>query len=159
MRIVLNKYNINLYSTGTKNKAFFVERFNYTLGNKFKSILYDSFDWLSLLPKIKKSYNNSYHTTIKMKPKDVNKENERQSLETVYSEFFLRLAIGFYMLIFQPPVNFCSDENIQTIFGTKLEDLLNYRVDYNSISQTVEKVVKKIFLARQKRPKLEIVSC
>jgi hypothetical protein len=51
------------------------------------------------------------------------------------------------MLIFQPPVNFCSDENIQAIFGTKLEDLLNYRIDYNSISQTVEKVVKKkIFL-------------
>jgi hypothetical protein len=62
-----------------------------------------------------------------------------------YSEFFLRLAIGFYMLIFQPPVDFCSDENIQTIFGTKLEDFLNYRIDYNSISQTVEKVVKKIF--------------
>jgi hypothetical protein len=33
MRIVLNKHNINLYSTGTKNKAFFVERFNRTLGN------------------------------------------------------------------------------------------------------------------------------
>jgi hypothetical protein len=42
-----------------------------------------------------------------------------------------------------PPV----DENIQTIFGTKLEDFLNYRKDYNSISLTVEKVVKKIFLA------------
>jgi hypothetical protein len=56
--------------------------------------------------------------------------------------FFLRLAIGFYMLIFQPPVNFCSHENIQTIFGTKLEDFLNYRIDYNSISQTVEKVVE-----------------
>jgi hypothetical protein len=26
-----------------------------------------------------------------------------------------------------PPVNFCSDENIQTFFGTKLEDFLNYR--------------------------------
>jgi hypothetical protein len=48
------------------------------------------------------------------------------------------------MLIFQPPVNFCSDENIQTIFGIKLEDLLNYRINYNSISQTVEKVVNKI---------------
>jgi hypothetical protein len=45
---------------------------------------------------------------------------------------------GFYMLIFQPLVNFCSDENIQTIFGIKLEDFLNYRIDYNSISQTVE---------------------
>jgi hypothetical protein len=77
----------------------------------------------------------------------------------IYSEFFLRLAIGFYMLIFQPPVNFCSDENIQTIFGRKLEDLLNCRIDYNSISQTVKKVVKKIFLARRKRPKLEIVRC
>jgi hypothetical protein len=49
------------------------------------------------------------------------------------------------MLIFQLPVNFCSDENIQTIFGIKLEDFLNYRIDYNSKSQTVEKVVKKIF--------------
>jgi hypothetical protein len=61
------------------------------------------------------------------------------------------------MLIFQPPVNFCYDENIQTIFGTKLEDFLNYRIDNNSISQTVEKVVKKNFLARRKGPKVEIV--
>jgi hypothetical protein len=38
------------------------------------------------------------------------------SIPYIYSEFFLRLAIGFYMLIFQPPVNFCSDKNIQTIF-------------------------------------------
>jgi hypothetical protein len=76
-----------------------------------------------------------------------------------YSEFFLRLAIGFYMLIFQPPVNFCSDENIQTIFGTKLEDFLNYRIDYNSISQTVEKVVEKYFFWRRKRAKVEIVRC
>jgi hypothetical protein len=68
------------------------------------------------------------------------------NLEQLYSEFFLRLAIGFYMLIFQPPVNFCSDENIQTIFGRKSEDFSNYRIDYNSISQPVEKVVKKIFL-------------
>jgi hypothetical protein len=57
------------------------------------------------------------------------------------------------MLIFQPPVNFCSDENIQTIFGTKLEDFLNYRIDYNSISQTVEKVVKKIFYSAPKGSK------
>jgi hypothetical protein len=25
-----------------------------------------------------------------------------------------------------PPVNFCSDENIQTNFGTRFEDFLNY---------------------------------
>jgi hypothetical protein len=58
------------------------------------------------------------------------------------------------MLIFQPPVNFCSDENIQTIFGTKLEVFLNYRIDYNSISQTVEKVMKNIFFSASKASKI-----
>jgi hypothetical protein len=57
------------------------------------------------------------------------------------------------MLIFQPPVNFCSDENIQTIFGTKLETFSNYRIDYKSISQTAEKVVKKIFYSVPKASK------
>jgi hypothetical protein len=52
----------------------------------------------------------------------------------VYSAFFLTVAIGNCIAKFIPPVNFCSDENIQTIFGTKLEDFLNYRIDYNSIS-------------------------
>jgi hypothetical protein len=56
------------------------------------------------------------------------------------------------MLIFQPPVNFCSDENIQTIYGIKLEDFLNYRIDYNSISQTVKKVVKKILKISMQNP-------
>jgi hypothetical protein len=52
----------------------------------------------------------------------------------VYSAFFLTVAIGNCMVKFIPPVNFCSDENIQTIFGTKLEIFLNYRIDYNSTS-------------------------
>jgi hypothetical protein len=51
-----------------------------------------------------------------------------------YSAFFLTVAIGNCMVKLIPPVNFCSDENIQTIFGTKLKDFLNYRIDYNSIS-------------------------
>jgi hypothetical protein len=53
---------------------------------------------------------------------------------TIYSAFFLTVAIGNCMVKLIPPVNFCSDENIQTIFGTKLEDFLNYRIVYNSIS-------------------------
>jgi hypothetical protein len=83
----------------------------------------------------------------------VHNKNNTCTVKMIYSEFFLRLAIGFYMLIFQPPVNFCSDENIQTIFGTKLEDFSNYRIDYNSRSQTVEKVVKKIFFSATKASK------
>jgi hypothetical protein len=57
------------------------------------------------------------------------------------------------MPILQPPVNPRSDENIQTILGTKLEDFSNHRIDYNSISQTVEKVVKNIFFSAPKAAK------
>jgi hypothetical protein len=88
-----------------------------------------------------------------MKKINKNKRSKFIIQKKLYSEFFLRLAIGFYMIIFQPPVNFCSDENIQTIFGTKLKDFSNYRIDCNSISQTVEKVVKKIFFSALKASK------
>jgi hypothetical protein len=60
--------------------------------------------------------------------------NENKQVDVIYSAFFLTVAIGNCMVKLIPPVNFCSDENIQTIFGTKLEDCLNYRIDYNSIS-------------------------
>jgi hypothetical protein len=61
---------------------------------------------------------------------------EFENAQTVYYtvHFFLTVAIWNCMVKLIPPVNFCSDENIQTIFGTKLEDFLNYRKDYNSIS-------------------------
>jgi hypothetical protein len=52
----------------------------------------------------------------------------------IYSAFFLTIAIGNCMVKLIPPVNFCSDENILTILGTKFEDFLNYRTEYNSIS-------------------------
>jgi hypothetical protein len=55
-------------------------------------------------------------------------------IHVVYSAFFLTVAVGSCMVKLMPPVNFCSDENIQTIFGTGFEDFLNYRIDNNSIS-------------------------
>jgi hypothetical protein len=58
----------------------------------------------------------------------------RHSVLYMYSAFFLTVAIGNCMVKLIPPVNFCSDENIQTIFGTRFEDFLNYRTEYNSIS-------------------------
>jgi hypothetical protein len=62
------------------------------------------------------------------------------------------------MQIFRPLVNFCSDKNIQTIFGTKLEDL-NYRIDYNliSISNCRKSCEKNIFFF--KRPEIMTLSC
>ena len=41
--------------------------------------------WYNILPKLIKIYNNRYHTTIKMKPIEVNKSNEKYIKENVYT--------------------------------------------------------------------------
>lgn len=82
---ILEKHNIEIYSTGTENKASIIERFNRTLGDKLKPIIYKNISWLDKLPDIIKKYNNTYHRTIKMKPVDVNKKNEKELLNSVYN--------------------------------------------------------------------------
>jgi hypothetical protein len=49
------------------------------------------------------------------------------------------------MVKFIPPVNFCYDENIQTIFGTKLEDFLNYRIQLQFNILNCRKSSEKMF--------------
>lgn len=85
VRNVLGKYDIEMYSTGTVNKASIVERFNRTLGDKLKPIVYSNLKWVDALPKIITKYNNTFHRTIKMKPSQVNKQNEKELLSTVYN--------------------------------------------------------------------------
>ena len=41
--------------------------------------------WYNILPKLIKTYNNRYHSTIKMKPIDVNKNNEKYIKENIYT--------------------------------------------------------------------------
>jgi hypothetical protein len=58
---------------------------------------------------------------------------------------FLTVAIGNCMVKLIPPVNFCSDENIQTIFGTKLEDFfkLSDRLQCNILDLDCRKSCEK----------------
>ena len=41
--------------------------------------------WYNILPKLIKIYNNRYHSTIKMKPTEVNKSNEKFIKENIYT--------------------------------------------------------------------------
>ena len=40
--------------------------------------------WYNILPKLIKIYNNRYHSTIKMSPIKVNKNNEKYIKENIY---------------------------------------------------------------------------
>ena len=84
---VMKSYGINHYSTFSSIKASVVERVIRTI----KSSMWKSFTlqgnkkWIDLLPEVVEKYNNTYHTTIKMRPNQVNKSNEKKLLKTVYS--------------------------------------------------------------------------
>ena len=82
---LMDKYNINHYSTKSEKKAAIIERFNRTL----KAAMYKSFFdrgkyvWHDLLSKLIHDYNNKYHRTIGMKPISVNKKNENLVLKRI----------------------------------------------------------------------------
>ena len=75
----LNKNNIKLYSRNTSYGAVFAERFNRTIRDLLKKIVFERGDanWIDVLPTITKQYNNRIHSSTKLSPKDASlKKNE-----------------------------------------------------------------------------------
>ena len=79
--------NVKIYHTNSYLKAVVIERFNRSL----RELMMKEFAknnntvWYNILPKLIKIYNNRYHSTIKMKPNQVNKNNEKNSKENIYT--------------------------------------------------------------------------
>ena len=75
----LNKNNIKLYSRNSSVGAVFAERFNRTIRDLLKKIVFEQGDAkrIDILPAITKQYNNRKHTSTKLSPKDASlKKNE-----------------------------------------------------------------------------------
>ena len=75
----LNKNDIKLYSRNTSYGAVFAERFNRTIRDLLKKIVFEQGDanWIDVLPTITKQYNNRIHSSTKLSPKDASlKKNE-----------------------------------------------------------------------------------
>ena len=79
--------NVKIYHTNSHLKSVVIERFNRSL----RELMMKHFTknnntvWYNILPKLIKTYNNRYHSTIKMKPIEVNKSNEKFIKENVYT--------------------------------------------------------------------------
>lgn len=82
---VLKDHRINHYYTFSERKASIVERFNRTLKNKMwiQFSNQGTYKWLTLLQKLIDSYNRTYHRTIRMRPIEVNLENEHIVLKNI----------------------------------------------------------------------------
>lgn len=96
-RSLMNEYCINHYSSYSVMKASIVERFIRTI----KNWLWQSFSasgnykWIDFLPKVVIRYNNTKHSTTKMKPSDVNSLNANQLLNTVYNNLKIKMKAKY----------------------------------------------------------------
>ena len=75
----LNKNNIKLYSRNSSYGAVFAERFNRTIRDLLKKIVFERGDanWIDVLPIKTNQYNNRIHSSTKLSPKDASlKKNE-----------------------------------------------------------------------------------
>ena len=73
----LKKNDIKMYSTYNKGKSVVTERFIKTLKNKIYKHMTTNVKnvYLNVLDDIVDKYNNSFHSSIKMKPKDINDDS------------------------------------------------------------------------------------
>ena len=76
----MNKNSIKLYSRNSSYGAVFAERFNRTIRDLLKRPVFEKGDgnWIDVLPKITKQYNNRIHSSTKLTPIQASlKKNER----------------------------------------------------------------------------------
>ena len=74
----LNKNNIKLYSRKSSYGAVFAERFNRTIRDLLKKIVFERGDanWIDILPTTTKEYNNRIHSSTKLTPIQASLKNE-----------------------------------------------------------------------------------
>ena len=76
--------NVKIYYTYSNLKAVFIERFNRSLRELMMKefVKNNNTVWYNIFQNLIKTYNNRCHHTIKMKPMDVNKSNEKNTKMT-----------------------------------------------------------------------------
>lgn len=85
---LMQKHNINLYSTFSSIKACIAERMIRTLMRKIQMNfqLKRNFNWIDNLQTLISDYNDTKHRTIKMKPNEVTRANSKRLYRHVYSQ-------------------------------------------------------------------------
>ena len=85
VKTLLKKHEIKYFSTKSDKKAAIVERFNRTYETNMWKYFYikGTYKWIDVLDQLVYNYNNTKHSTILTKPKDVNKKNEDQVWTTL----------------------------------------------------------------------------
>ena len=150
--------NVKIYHTNSHLKAVVIERFNRSL----RELMMKEFTknnntiWYNILPKLIKIYNNRYHNTIKMKPIQVNKNNEKYIKENIYTynksiknpkfkiNDLVRISLKRRDLFDKPSGNIKWSEELFKIHSINKSNVITYKIkDLN------DEIIKGIFYERE----------
>jgi hypothetical protein len=132
---LLEEYNIKYYHLKSSVKACIIERFNRTLKEKMWRYFtfIGKYKYIDVLDDFLKSYNSSFHRTIKCSPDEVNKINEK------------KIWLGMY----------CDDKKPQIIkFNFKIGDKVRITKLKNIFAKGYEpNWTQQVFVIREAIPR------
>ena len=134
--------NVKIYHTNFHLKAVVIERFNRSLRELMMKefVKNNNTVWYNILPKLIKIYNNRYHSTIKMKPIQVNKSNEKYIKENIYTydkttknpKFkigdLVRISLKRRHLFDKPSSNIKWSEELFKIHSINRSNVITYKI-------------------------------
>ena len=150
--------NVKIYHTNSHLKAVVIERFNRSLRELMMKefVKNNNTVWYDILPKLIKIYNYRYHSTIKMKPIEVNKSNEKYIKENVYtynktskiSKFkigdLVRISLKRRPVFDKASSNIKWTEELFKIHSINRSNVITYKIkDLN------DEIIKGIFYERE----------
>ena len=150
--------NVKIYHTNSHLKGVVIERFNRSLRELMMKefVKNNNTVWYNILPKLIKIYNNRYHNTIKMKPNQVNKSNEKYIKENIYTynktskipkfkvNDLVRISLKRRNLFDKPSGNIKWSEELFKIYLINRSNVITYKIkDMN------DEVIKGIFYEKE----------
>ena len=165
-------HNIKIYYTNSNLKAVIIERFNRSLRELMMKEFVKSNNtiWYNVLPKLIKFYNNRYHNTIKNKPININKSNEKYIKNTIYEynitnkipkfkiNDIVRISLKRRELFDKPSDNIKWSEELFKIHSINKSNIITYKITdmNNEIMQGIF-YEKELQLSKMKENGLYII--
>ena len=136
--------NVTIYHNNSHLKAVNIERFNRSLRELMMKefVKNNNTVWYNILPKLIKTYNNRHHSTIKMKPIEVNKSNERYIKQNVYTydkinkipkykiNDLVRISLKRRDVFDKPSGNIKWSEELFKIYDINISDVIMYKLKH-----------------------------
>ena len=150
--------NVKIYHTYSNLKAVVIERFNRSLRELMMKefVKNNNTVYYNILPELIKKYNNRFHHTIKMKPINVNKKNEKHIKNTVYNyditnkkpkfkiNDLVRISLKRRELFDKPTGNIKWSEELFKIYRINKSNVISYQIkDMN------DEIIKGIFYEKE----------